>query len=91
MDCAVLDLETTDLSAVGGGFILCAVVKPLRQKPVVFRYDEMRCRPAKEKKLVEAVVAEMSKYQLWIGHNRHAIGDDRLTRISSRQHLLRQG
>ncbi len=41
MDCAILDLETTDLpwvapppkavdrlSAVGGGFILCAVVKP---------------------------------------------------------------
>lgn len=37
MDCAVLDLETTDLHAVGGGFILCAVVKPLRGKPIVFR------------------------------------------------------
>lgn len=69
MDCAVLDLETTDLSAVGGGMILCAVVKPLRKKPVVFRYDELRCRAFHEKRLVEALADEMQKYHMWIGHN----------------------
>ena len=69
MDCTVLDLETTDLSAVGGGFILCAVVKPLHQEPIVFRYDEMHCRAFHEKRLVEALVAELEKYHMWIGHN----------------------
>ncbi|CAG1006653.1 DNA polymerase III subunit epsilon [Anaerolineales bacterium] len=69
MNCAVLDLETTDLHAVGGGFILCAVVKPLRGKPIVFRYDEMHCRAFHEKRLVQALTDEMSKYHLWIGHN----------------------
>ena len=48
MYCAVLDLETTDLSAVGGGMILCAVVKPLEGKPITFRYDEMKCTCANE-------------------------------------------
>jgi DNA polymerase III epsilon subunit-like protein len=69
MDCAVLDLETTSLSAVGEGFILCAVIKPLRQKPIIYRYDQLHCRPAKEKNLVVAVLNELSKYHLWIGHN----------------------
>ncbi len=69
MDCATLDLETTDLSAVGHGFILCAVVKPLRSKPLVFRYDELGCKPAREKKLVRALTDCLSEYDLWIGHN----------------------
>lgn len=69
MDCAVLDLETTSLSAVGEGFILCGVVKPLRGKPLVFRYDELNCRPAKEVKLIKKIVSCLSDYDLWIGHN----------------------
>ncbi len=69
MDCATFDLETTDLSAVGPGFVLCAVIKPLRQKPIVFRYDTMHCRLGREQKLVKAILAELEKYDLWIGHN----------------------
>ncbi len=69
MDCVTFDLETTDLSAVGPGFVLCAVVKPLRKKPIVFRYDEMHCRPGHEQRLLRAILAEMEKYDLWIGHN----------------------
>ncbi len=69
MDCAVLDLETTSLSAVGEGFILCGVIKPLRGKPLTFRYDELGCRPGREKKLVKSLVEELARYDLWIGHN----------------------
>jgi DNA polymerase elongation subunit (family B) len=69
MDCAVFDLETTDLSAVGSGFILCAVIKPLRGKPKIYRYDEMHCRPGHEKRLLQAILDELGQYDLWIGHN----------------------
>lgn len=69
MDCAVLDLETTSLSAVGEGFILCGVIKPLRAKPIVFRYDELGCKPAREGKLVRSILDTLDDYDLWIGHN----------------------
>lgn len=69
MDCAVVDLETTSISATGEGFILCGVIKPLRKDPIVFRYDELNCRPAKEGKLVKKMLEELSNYDMWIGHN----------------------
>lgn len=69
MDCAVIDLETTSLSAVGEGFILCGVVKPLREKPIVFRYDELHCKPGKEKRLITQLVEVMSTFDMLIGHN----------------------
>ena len=49
--------------------ILCAVIKPLEGKPITFRYDEMHCRAFHEKRLVQALVEEMEKYHVWIGHN----------------------
>ncbi len=69
MKACVYDLETTDLSAVGSGVLLCAVVKPHGGEPVTLRSDELRCRPGKEGRLVKAVIAELSKYDLWIGQN----------------------
>jgi uncharacterized protein YprB with RNaseH-like and TPR domain len=69
MDCAVLDLETTDLSAVGSGWILMASIRPLHGETITLRYDEMRCPLGRETKLVKAIIDEMSKYDMWIGHN----------------------
>jgi len=69
MDCVTLDLETTDLSAVGAGFILLAVAKPLRGEPVVWRYDEMHCRPGHEQKMLKAMLDYLRPFDLWIGHN----------------------
>lgn len=66
---AVLDIETSDLAAVGAGVMLCAVIKPLEGKETVFRYDEMHCRVGHEKRLVAAVVNEMESYDLLVGHN----------------------
>lgn len=69
MKCAVVDIETSGLEAVGHGFILCAVVKPLNEKPIVFRYDKMSCKPGREIPIVKALVTELSKYQMLVGHN----------------------
>jgi uncharacterized protein YprB with RNaseH-like and TPR domain len=69
MHAAVFDLETSALEAIGAGVLLCAVVRPLGQKNRVFRADEMGCRYGQEKELVDAVTAELSQYDLLIGHN----------------------
>jgi len=69
LDIATLDIESTDLAAVGSGVLLCAVIKPIRKAPITFRYDEMKCRPGHEKRLVAAVLDEIAKYHLLIGHN----------------------
>jgi hypothetical protein len=63
------DLETSALEAVGAGFLLCAVVKPLDEKPKIFRYDSPPCRPGHETRLVKDVLAELSKYDILVGHN----------------------
>lgn len=69
MDTCTFDIETTSFAAVGSGILLCVVVKPLNQRPVVFRYDHLHCRPGHEKRLVKAVFDELRKYNLLIGHN----------------------
>lgn len=69
MKCCVIDLETTTLAAVGGGMILCAVIKPLNEKPVILRYDEFRDTPGHEKKLVKAIIEGVEQHHLIIGHN----------------------
>lgn len=69
MDCVTLDLETTDLSAVGSGFILLAVAKPLRGEPVTWRYDELHCRPGHEQKMLRSILDYLRPFDLWIGHN----------------------
>lgn len=66
---ATLDIETSALEAVGAGFLICAVVKPLDKAPKVLRYDDLRCKPAQEKRLIEALVSELAKYDLLVGHN----------------------
>lgn len=67
--CATFDIETTSLDAVGAGVILCAVVKPLGEKPKIFRYDDMHLSPGNDKFLVRSLVNELCKYDLLIGHN----------------------
>lgn len=69
MKIATLDLETTALDAVGGGMIVCAVLKPLEKKSEVIRYDLMGDKPGKEYKTVEAIIEAVSDYHLLIGHN----------------------
>lgn len=70
MKTCVFDIETTDLAAVGPGWILCAVVMDAdRGTKTVFRYDELKCELGVEVKLVSEIVKELSKYPIWIGHN----------------------
>lgn len=66
---AVVDLETTSLSAVGAGMIVCAVIKPLQEDAEVLRYDYLNCKPGKEKKLVQEIVTRLENFHLLIGHN----------------------
>jgi len=69
MKIAVLDIETTDLSAVGAGWVVCAVLKELRNGVKVFRYDRLKCRMAHEVGLLSKVFEEIAKYDLIVGHN----------------------
>lgn len=69
MNTCILDIETTDLGAVGAGTILCAVVKPLGKKPIVFRADALKCRLGFEDKLLRVLLRELAKYQILVGHN----------------------
>lgn len=72
MHCVVFDLETSALEAVGAGFMICAVFKPLSSdKLTTFRYDKLNCKPGKEKALVEEVIDYLSNFDLLIGHNIH--------------------
>ena len=74
MKACTLDIETTTLDATG--FILGIGIHPLddegqyNPKTAIFlRYDTLHDRPGHEKKLLRALFDELSKYQLWIGHN----------------------
>lgn len=69
MNACVFDIETSDLAAIGPGTVLCAVIKPLNDKPRTFRYDKLSCKPGKEGVLIQHIFDELSRYQLWIGHN----------------------
>lgn len=69
MKSAVLDIETTALEAVGAGFVLCVVVKPLGRMPKVFRLDDIKgCKLGHEAALLRAVFAELGHYDMLIGH-----------------------
>ena len=65
----VLDIETSDLAAVGAGFLTAAVVKPLGYTERVFRYDEFKCKPAHEGKMLSSLIRELGQYDMVIGHN----------------------
>jgi len=69
MRICTLDLETTDLAAVGAGWILCAVIKPLGGKPKVLRYDDMHIALAHETPLLHALSRVFDEYDMVIGHN----------------------
>lgn len=69
MKAAVFDIETSGLDAVGSGTLLCVVIKPLERREIIFRADELKCAPGREKRLVQAVNDELNKYDLLIGHN----------------------
>jgi len=75
---AVFDIETTSLEGIGAGVLICACVRPLStQKTITFRLDDYKYKPDKEhgffdrqeKDLLTAVLGELKKYDLWIGHN----------------------
>lgn len=66
---AVFDIETTGIDAVAPGNILCAVIKPLGGKEKILRYDEMHLSPGNDKFLARALINELCKYDLLIGHN----------------------
>ena len=49
--------------------MLCSVVQEEGGKPKVFRYDTLKCKPGKQKRLIQAVVDELMQYDLLVGHN----------------------
>lgn len=69
MNTCIWDIESSALEAIGAGFMICAVIKPEGKKPKVFRYDEYHCKPAHEKKLIQAVVDELMQYDIVVSHN----------------------
>jgi uncharacterized protein YprB with RNaseH-like and TPR domain len=66
---AIFDIETSSLEAVGAGFIICAVVLPHGEKPIVFRYDKYNDKAGNEVKMLTALLKELDKYDMWVGHN----------------------
>jgi uncharacterized protein YprB with RNaseH-like and TPR domain len=69
LNTATFDLETSALEAVGAGFILCAVIKPHGKPPKTLRYDVLGCSAGEETKLIKRLVAELSAYDVLVGHN----------------------
>jgi hypothetical protein len=48
--------------------ILCAMVKPLREDPIVCHYDELRCKPFRDRRLVKSLLECLSEFHMWVGH-----------------------
>lgn len=78
MQSAVLDIETSDLAAVGAGIILVVCVRPMQtQRTRTFQLDMYEYEPdplygfleREETDLLKAVHEELSKYHVLIGHN----------------------
>lgn len=72
VSCCCFDLETTNLSA-DFGVVLCGVVKPGHGKPIVFRADKLNPKwdtaRDDDSAVVKAIVAELSKHDIWVAHN----------------------
>lgn len=66
---ATFDIETTALDAVGAGVILCAVVKPLEQEPIVLRYDTLKQNPGNDYRIVRQLLHTIQEFDLLVGHN----------------------
>lgn len=70
MNLCTLDIETSDLAAVGSGMLLCAVVKPqASSSPIIFRYDKTGDRPGKEVVMVTRLIEQLARYDFIVGHN----------------------
>ena len=78
MYAAVLDIETSDLAAVGAGIVLVVCVRPMQtQRTRTFQLDMYEYEPdplfgfleREETDLIKAVQEELSKYHILIGHN----------------------
>lgn len=64
-----MDIETTDLAAVGAGILLAVVFKEPGRKEVVLRTDHYKDPLGREVTLLEAVLDKLRQYDLWVGHN----------------------
>lgn len=69
MRICTLDIETTDLSAVGAGWIVCACIKPLGEAVRTLRFDRLGCAYAHENKLIAGVFEALGEHDLVVGHN----------------------
>lgn len=69
MRTAIWDIETSALEAVGAGFMICSVVQPEGGKPKILRYDTLKCKAGKEKRLIKELVDELMQYDILVGHN----------------------
>ena len=69
MRIATFDVECTDFSAIGPGFLLCTTIKELDGESSTFRYDSYHCGIGHERDLVRAVNNELRKYDMLIGFN----------------------
>lgn len=63
------DIETSALQAVGSGFVLCAVVKPVDGKAKTFRYDAYNDEPGMEVTMLKELYQFLGQHSVWIGHN----------------------
>lgn len=72
ISCCCFDLETTNLSA-DFGVVLCGVIKPADGTCKVFRADKLNPKwlttRSNDKRVVQAIVQELSQYDIWIAHN----------------------
>lgn len=75
---AVLDIECTDLGAVGAGIITCVCVRPMQTKRTrTFHLGMYEFEPSQdfgfferqERALLEAVRADLENYHILIGHH----------------------
>ena len=79
MNSVVIDIETTNLGAVGAGIVLCVCIRPTSTgRTRTFRLDQYEFKAnskefgiveREETQLLKDVAAELQKYDVLIGHN----------------------
>lgn len=77
IDSCCFDLETSSLNA-DFGIILCAVIKPAKEKEFVFRGDKLnknwKTKRSDDSAIVRAVADKLQEYDILVGH--YAAGFD---------------
>jgi uncharacterized protein YprB with RNaseH-like and TPR domain len=75
---AIIDIECTDLAAVGSGIVLCVGIRSTAtNRTKIFRIDQYEYEPSdeygfferQERDLLTDALEELDKYELLIGHN----------------------